>query len=74
MLATDGCVSLAFDHPAALGLDPAAGPQPSAAFFTGLAAAVRAGDGDAEPIHRLLTGEPADSCTDDLTVLCALAA
>jgi hypothetical protein len=74
MLATDGCVSLAFDHPAALGLGPAAGPQPSAAFFTGLAAAVRAADGDGEPIHRLLTGEPAGSCTDDLTVLCALAA
>jgi hypothetical protein len=74
VLATDGCASLAFDHPAALGLDPAAGPQPSAAFFTGLAADIRAVDGDAEPIHRLLTGTLADSCTDDLTVLFALAA
>jgi hypothetical protein len=74
VLATDGCAALALDHPAAVGLDPACGPQPSAAFFVGLAAAIRADGGDSEPIHRLLTGEPATRCTDDLTVLCALAA
>jgi hypothetical protein len=74
MLATDGCAPLALDHPTAVGLDPAAGPQPSAGFFVGLAAAIRADGGDSEPIHRLLTGEPATRCTDDLTVLCALAA
>jgi len=74
VLATDGCAALALDHPAVLGLDPASGPQPSAAFFVGLAAAVRAVGGDSEPIHRLLTGEPAARCPDDLTVLCALAA
>lgn len=74
VLSTDGCAALAFDHPAAVGLDPSSGPQPSAAFFVGLAAAIRAGDGDSEPIHRLLTGEHAARCTDDLTVLCALAA
>lgn len=74
VLATDGCTALALDHPAALGLGPAGGgPLPSAAFFTGLAAAIRAGDGDAEPIHRLLAGEHAARCPDDLTVLCALA-
>lgn len=73
VLATDGCASLALDHPAALGLDPSIGPVPSAGFFAGLASAVRAGDGDAEPIHRLLTGEHAARCPDDLTVLCALA-
>ena len=72
-LATDGCAALALDHPAALGLDPADGPQPSAAFFTGLAAAVRAADGDGEPIHQLLTGEHAARCPDDLTLLYALA-
>jgi len=74
VLTTDGCATLALDHPTAVGLDPASGPQPSAAFFVGLAAAVRADGGDSEPIHRLLTGEPAIRCTDDLTVLCALAA
>ena len=52
VLATDGCATLALDHPAALGLDPASGPQPSAAFFVGLAAAIRADGGDSEPIHR----------------------
>lgn len=74
VLSTDGCAALALDHPAVVGLDPAAGPQPSAAFFVGLAAAIRADDGDSEPIHRLLTGERAGRCTDDLTVLCALTA
>jgi Protein phosphatase 2C len=73
VLATDGCAALALDHPAAVGLDPASGPVPSTAFFTGLAAAIRAGGGDAEPIHRLLTGEHAARCPDDLTVLFALA-
>lgn len=74
VLATDGCAPLALDHPAAAGLDHAAGPQPSAGFFGGLAAAIRGSGGDSEPIHRLLTGEPATRCTDDLTVLCALTA
>jgi hypothetical protein len=74
MLATDGCAALALDHPARRGLEPAAGPQPARGFFVGLADAVRASDGDAEPIHRLLSGEQAERCTDDLTVLCALAA
>jgi hypothetical protein len=74
VLATDGCAALALDHPAALNLDPAAGPLPSAGFFTGLAAAIRAADGDAEPVHRLLTGEHAARCPDDLTVLYALSA
>jgi hypothetical protein len=73
VLATDGCAALALDHPAALGLDPAGGPLPSAAFFTGLAAAIRAGGGDAEPIHRLFTGEHAARCPDDLPALYALA-
>lgn len=74
VLATDGCAALALDHPASLGLGPArGGPLPAAGFFTGLAAAVRALDGDAEPIHQLLTGDDAARCPDDLTVLCALA-
>ena len=73
VLATDGCAALALDHPALLGLDPACGPQPSAAFFVGLAAAIRADGGNSEPIHDLLTGESAGRCPDDLTVLCALA-
>jgi len=74
VLATDGCAALALDHPAALGSGLASGgPEPSAGFFTGLAAAVRAAGGDAEPLHRLLTGEHAARCPDDLTVLCALA-
>jgi hypothetical protein len=73
VLATDGVAALALDHPAAHGLDPASGPQPSASFFGELATAVRASAGDAEPIHRLLTGEHAARCPDDLTVLCALA-
>lgn len=74
MLATDGCAALALDHPAVRGLDPAAGPQPSPAFFLGLAESVRSHGGDAEPIHQLLAGELSARCTDDLTVLCALAA
>jgi Protein phosphatase 2C len=73
MLATDGCAAMALDHPAVLGLDPASGPQPSAAFFVGLATAIRAGGGNSEPIHKMLTGESAARCPDDLTVLCALA-
>jgi Protein phosphatase 2C len=72
MLATDGCQALALDHPAHLGLSLSAGPQPAAGFFVGLAGAVREGAGDSEAIHRLLADQ-ADRCTDDLTVLCALA-
>jgi hypothetical protein len=74
VLATDGCAALAFDHPAHHGLPPSAGPQPAAGFFIGLADAVRASQGDAAPIHRLLTSEQAARCADDLTVLCALTA
>jgi Protein phosphatase 2C len=74
MLATDGATALAVDHPAERGMEPAAGPQPAPGFFVGLAAAVRASHGDSEPIHELLTGPHAERCTDDLTVLCALAA
>jgi hypothetical protein len=73
MLATDGCAALALDHPGLHGLAPEAGPQPAPGFFVGLAAAVRAVGGSAEPIHALLSGEPADRCPDDLTVVCALA-
>jgi hypothetical protein len=73
MLATDGCTALAVDHPERHGLDIAAGPQPAPGFFLGLAAAVRASDGAAEPIHELLSGADAERCADDLTVLCALA-
>jgi hypothetical protein len=72
VLSTDGCRALALDHPGVRGLSPAAGPQPAPGFFLGLAAAVRAGGGDAEAIYRLLDGN-AERCTDDLTVLCALA-
>lgn len=73
VLATDGCAALALDHPAAVGLDPGGGPLPSAGFFTELAAAIRAADGDAEPIHQLFAGEHAARCPDDLTALYALA-
>jgi Protein phosphatase 2C len=73
MLATDGCASLALDHPDRHGLVPAAGPQPAPGFFLGLAASVRAADGDGEPLRDLLAGEQAERCTDDLTVVCALA-
>jgi protein phosphatase 2C-like protein len=72
MLATDGCAALALDHPARHGLEVTAGPQPAAGFFVGLARAVRAAGGGAEPIHDLLSGAEADRCADDLTVVCAL--
>lgn len=74
LLATDGCKPLALDHPSFRGLPPSAGPQPVPAFFVGLAQAVRAAGGDGEPVHTLLTGPEAARCTDDLTVVCALAA
>lgn len=74
LLATDGCQPLALDHPSFRGLPPSAGPQPVPAFFVGLAQAVRAAGGDGEPVHALLTGPEAARCTDDLTVVCALAA
>jgi hypothetical protein len=73
-LATDGCAPIALDHPAVHGLKPGDGPQPSAGFFLGLAGQVRDCRGDAEPLHRLLTGPSAARCADDLTVMFALAA
>ncbi|MFJ9820645.1 protein phosphatase 2C domain-containing protein [Streptomyces sp. NPDC101151] len=72
VLATDGCAALALDHPSVRELPPQAGPLPSARFFCGLAATLRAGGGDAEPLRALLSGPEAARTGDDLTVLCAL--
>ncbi|MEV7869643.1 protein phosphatase 2C domain-containing protein [Streptomyces sp. NPDC088124] len=72
VLATDGCAALTLDHPSVRGLPPEAGPLPSARFFCGLAATLRANGGDAEPLRALLSGPGAARTGDDLTVLCAL--
>jgi hypothetical protein len=71
-LATDGLAALALDHPSVRGLPPEAGPQPAGRFFSGVAAALRASGGDAEPLRRLLSGPEAGRTGDDLTLLCAL--
>ncbi|MEU9117217.1 protein phosphatase 2C domain-containing protein [Streptomyces sp. NPDC048483] len=72
VLASDGVVPLALDHPAVRGLPAAAGPLPSRRFFCGAAAALRANGGDAEPLRALLSGPDAARSGDDLTVVCAL--
>ncbi|MGW0186260.1 protein phosphatase 2C domain-containing protein [Streptomyces sp. NPDC003362] len=72
VLATDGCAALTLDHPSVHRLPPHAGPLPSARFFGGLAATLRANGGDAEPLRALLSGPQAARSGDDLTVLCAL--
>lgn len=72
VLATDGCVPLALDHPSVHQLPPEAGPLPAARFFLGLAATLRENHGDAEPLRRRLSGPQAGRTGDDLTVLCAL--
>ncbi|MGW1278747.1 protein phosphatase 2C domain-containing protein [Streptomyces tsukubensis] len=72
-LATDGCAALTLDHPRTRQLPPEAGPLPAERFFRGVAAALRANHGDAEPLRRLLSGPEAARTGDDLTVLCALA-
>lgn len=72
VLATDGCAALTLDHPSVRRLPPEAGPLPADGFFRGLAATLREGHGDAEPLRRRLSGPEAARTGDDLTILCAL--
>lgn len=72
VLATDGCIPLALDHPFLRGLPVQVGPLPSERFFGGIATGLRADGGDAHSLSALLSSSAAARTGDDRTVLCAL--
>ncbi|MCM2422620.1 protein phosphatase 2C domain-containing protein [Streptomyces sp. RKAG293] len=72
VLATDGCLPLALDHPSVRGLPPGAGPLPAPGFYHSLSTMLRANGGHGEPLRALLSGPGAARSGDDLTVLGAV--
>ncbi|HTJ67638.1 MAG TPA: protein phosphatase 2C domain-containing protein [Actinospica sp.] len=70
VLASDGCLAAALDHPSVHGLPAHAGPQPAAGFYRAVTRATRSSLEDREPLFAAFSEALAERTVDDATVLC----